>query len=426
MTRVLATIASVAVFPLQLPRVATVPGFQTEATMNDELFARQQAIQLRLAGQSINTICRTVHRSRVWFHLWWRRYRAQGPDGLFDLTRANVHPRRLSPDLEQTILNVRQRLESQVHPATRYSLIGAQTILAELEALHLRLLPSPRTVERVLQRHGVTLPRLQLAPLVSRYTYPAPSALDSNQVHQVDCVGPIYLLGQRKRHYLWTCKDIFDGAVCLDLSHTRKMEAVLAFLGKCWKTLGRPRVVQFDNAREIVGWGPAARYLSRVLRLCLRMGVEPMLIPPAKPERQGSIENFNGWMQARLFQRHFSRVSALRLELQRLQDAVNTQHVHARLGGLTPDQYRRQKQLSKLPPRYVIPTEPVPLAAGRVTFIRQVTPNGNIHLLSLTYKVGKRLKGQYIKVVLDTQRHRLTAYLNGRVHKRWPYPHLKA
>jgi transposase InsO family protein len=328
--------------------------------------------------------------------------------------------------LERTILSIRQRIESQIHPGTRYSLIGAQSILAELEALHIRPVPSPRTIERVLQRHGVTLPRIRLAPLVSRYTYPAPQALDSNQVHQVDCIGPIYLLGQRKRHYLWTCKDVFDGAVCLDLSRSRKMEAVLAFLGQCWKTLGRPRVVQFDNAREIVGWGPAARYLSRVLRLCLRFGIEPVLIPPAKPERQGSVENFNGWLQARLFQRHFSRVSALRLELQRLQDAVNTQHVHPRLGGLTPAQYRRQKQLSKLPPRYTIPTQPVPLAAGRVTFIRQVTPYGNIHLLSQSFKVGKRLKGQYVKAVLDTQRHRLTVYLNGRVLKRWPYPYLKS
>jgi hypothetical protein len=142
-------------------------------------------------------------------------------------------------------------------------------------------------------------------------------------------------------------------------------------------------------------------------------------------EIQGSIENFNGWLQTRLFRRHFSRVSALRLELQRLQEAVNSQHAHARLGGLTPLKYRRQKRLSKLPARYVIPLEPIPLAAGRVTFIRQVTHSGTIHLLSLTYKVGKRLKGQYVRAVLDTQHHRLTVYLNGRIHKRWTYPYLK-
>jgi hypothetical protein len=165
--------------------------------------------------------------------------------------------------------------------------IGARSILAELEALHIRPLPSLRTIERVLQRYGISVPRVRLAPLVSRYTYPTPPANDSNHLHQVDCIGPIYLLGQRKRHYLWTCKDVYDSAVCLDLSRSRKMEAVLTFLGKCWKTLGRPRQVQFDNAREIVGWGPAARYLSRVLRLCLRFEIEPVLIPPAKPERHG-------------------------------------------------------------------------------------------------------------------------------------------
>ncbi len=58
--------------------------------------------------------------------------------------------------------------------------------------------------------------------------------------------------------------------------------------------LGRPEQLQFDNAREFVGWGPAARYLSRVLRLCLRFGIEPVVIPPAQPQRNGGVEWFNG------------------------------------------------------------------------------------------------------------------------------------
>ncbi len=169
----------------------------------------------------------------------------------------------------------------------------------------------------------------------------------------------------------------------------------------------------------------AARYLSRVIRLCLRFAVEPIFIPPARPQRNGSVEQFNGWFQPRLLQRHFTRVSALHRELLRLQETVNTQHVQRRLGGLTPEQYRRRKKLQKLPPRFVVSTDPLPIAAERVTFIRQVTPHGNIHLLSQTFKVGKRLKGQYVKAVLDTQRSQLTVYVKGRVFKRWPYPFLK-
>ena len=81
-------------------------------------------------------------------------------------------------------------------------------------------------------------------------------------------------------------------------------------------------------------------------------------------------------------------------------------------------------RLSKLPARCMIPLEPIPMAAGRVTVIRQIIHSCTNHLLSLTYQVSKRLKGQYVRAVLDIQRHRLTVYLNGRAHKRWIYPHL--
>jgi len=393
--------------------------------MNDEFADRQQAIKLRLAGHSVEDICRILGRTLAWFHIWWRRYRAQGPNGLFDLTRANLQPRQISPELERTIVSIRQRLVSQAHPGTRYSLIGASTIVTELQALHIRPLPSPRTIERVLQRNGISVPKVRLAPFIANPTYPVPPADESNQLHQVDSVGPIYLKGNRQRYYIFVGKDAFDGAVCLKIYRSRKADVVLDFLGECWKTLGLPAQVQFDNAREVVGWGPAARYLSRVLRVCLRFGVEPVLIPPAQPQRQGNVEHFNGWFQPRLLQRYYSQLATLKRELQRLQDTVNTQHPQRRLQGLTPAQYRRRCKLQKLPATYAIPTELLPIAAGRISFIRQVTLNGKVHLLSQTFNVGKRLKGEYVKVVLDTRRGQLTAYRQGRIFKRWPYPFLK-
>jgi len=405
--------------------VETVNNFLTEATVKDEFSDRHQAIRLRLAGQSVDVICQTLERSREWFHTWWRRYQAMGTAGLYDVTRARQSTALISPELERTILMIRKRLESSYHPQTRYALIGASAIQAELKALRIRSVPCARTIERVLQRNGVTLPRVRLARFLPLHVYPVPQAPDSNQLHQVDLVGPIYLKGQKQRYYIFICKDVFDGAVCLQLGRSRKIEAVLEFLGDCWKALGRPKQMQFDNAREYLGWGPAARYLSRMIRLCLRFEVEPIFIPPARPQHNGSVENFNGWLQPRLFQRHFTRVSALKRELQRLQDTVNAQHVQHRLGGLTPEQYRRRKKLQKLPPRFVISTDALPIAAGRVTFIRQVTMHGKIHLLSQTFHVGKRLKGQYLKVVLDTQRAQLTVYVRGRIFKRWMYPFLK-
>ena len=94
--------------------------------MHDELAARRRAITLRLAGRPIKAICAAVGRSEVWFHKWWGRYLEAGPDGLYDLTRANHHiAPRISPELERAILSVRRRLQAHATSATRYCLIGA-------------------------------------------------------------------------------------------------------------------------------------------------------------------------------------------------------------------------------------------------------------------------------------------------------------
>jgi len=390
--------------------------------MHDELAARQRAISLRLAGRSVKYICAALGRVEAWFYKWWRRYLEDGPDGLYDLTRANHHvAQRIPPDLERAILSVRRRLQVHATPATRYSLIGATAILNELKALGIRPLPSERTIERVLERNGLTAPRVRLAPLLPRQEYPGPQARASNELHEVDLVGPIYLKGSGHRYYVWVGKDVFDGAVCLRLADSRRMDEVLWFLGECWKDLGLPEQAQFDNARELAGWGPSARTLSRVIRLCLRHGVGPVFIPEGEPQFNGSVENFNGWFQEPLFQRRFQRPGDLRRELARLQEAVNTQHAHPRLGGKTPAQHRRGLRLRKLPASFVVPTSRLLLAAGRVTFIRRVSVAGTVAVLSQSFRVGKRHRGLYLRLVVDTGRGTLTAYLNGRVLKRWPY-----
>jgi transposase InsO family protein len=342
--------------------------------MHDEFTARQRAITLRLSGRPVQSICEALGRSEFWFHKWWRRYLQSGAEGLYDLTHATPHvAQRIAPELERAILSIRRRLQAHASPATRYQLIGALAILAELKALGVRPLPNPRTIERVLQRNGMTAPRVRLAPLLPRQEWPGPQARASNDLHEVDLVGPVYLQGSGHRYYIWVGKDIFDGAVCLRLAESRKMNEVLWFLGECWKDLGRPEQVQFDNARELAGWGQSARALSRVIRLCLRYGVSPVFIPEGEPQFNGSAENFNGWFQEPLFQQRFRRPGDLRRELARLQEAVNTQHVHPRLGGQTPAQHRRGLRLQKMPASFVAPTERLPLAEGRVTFIRRVS-----------------------------------------------------
>jgi len=378
--------------------------------MHDELQARQRAITRRLGGRPVKAICAASGRSAVWFRQWWPRCLEAGPEGLYDLTRARHHiARRLAPARERTILSIRRRLQAHATPATRYRLIGAPAILAELQSLGIRPLPGERAIERAPQRNGPTAPRVRLAPLLPRQDYPGPPARASNALHQVDLVGPIYLKGNRHRYYLRVGKDAFDGAACVRLVNARRMGEVLGFLGACRKDLGLPERAPFDNAREVAGRGPAARALSRVLRLCLRYGGGPGFIPAGEPPCNGGVENSHGWSQEPLSQRHFQRPGDLRRELARLPEAVHTRHVHPRLGGQTPAPHRRSLRLRKLPATFVVPTGRLPLAAGRVTFLRRVRGAGTVTVLSQKFRVGKRHRGLDLRLVVDTGRGQLTA-----------------
>src|SRR5262249_61610951 len=122
---------------------------------------------------------------------------------------------------------------------------------AELKVRGTPPLPCARPIERVLERTGLTAPRVRLAPLLPRQEWPGPQARAANELHEIDLVGPVYLQGNRHRYYIWVGKDVFDGAVCLRLAGSRCMTEVLWFLGECWKGLGLPEQVQLDNARAL-------------------------------------------------------------------------------------------------------------------------------------------------------------------------------
>jgi hypothetical protein len=65
---------------------------------------------------------------------------------------------------------------------------------------------------------------VRLAPLLPRQEYPGPQARVSNDLHEVDLVGPIYLKSSGHRYSIWVGKDAFDGAVCLRLADSRCMD----------------------------------------------------------------------------------------------------------------------------------------------------------------------------------------------------------
>ena len=386
--------------------------------MQNEYQDRQRAIQMRLAGDSIELICRTLHRSIPWFNKWWRRYLEAGSEGLYDITRArHVTVNRTPAHIERAILSIRRRLAARTTPQTRYALLGAATIAQELKQLGISPVPTLRTIERVLERAHVTNPRLRLAQRIPKTQYPMPKADDTNQVHQIDLVGPRYLNQDPTKYYFYVCKDAFDQQIYVEFWAGNTMDTVLHFLVRAWQRMGLPQHAQFDNGRQFYASGRYNRSLNRVIRFCLRLGIQPIFIPEAQPQRNGSVENFNGWFQPLLLRQTFKNAAAVRRELRHLSTSVNETHTHQALGFKTSTQFRRARQLRMLPAKFEIDFDHLPVAVGKILFIRRVNPKGNVSILDELVKIGMRYRYQFVKAVLETHPQRLKVYCNGRLLK---------
>lgn len=158
-----------------------------------------------------------------------------------------------------------------------------------------------------------------------------------------------------------------------------------------------------------------------MIRFALRLEIEVLFIPEGKPFHNGSVEQFNGWFQPLLLKRSYHRPADTRRQVKQLMTSVNEQHVHAHLGRRTSVQYRRAKRLRTLPADCDLHRQKLPISVGKVSFIRLVSAQGTINILSQQFKIGKRLKFQYVKATLATKYQVLKIYHKGRLVKQFDY-----
>jgi putative transposase len=390
--------------------------------MSHELSLRQKAVRWKQAGRGVNWICQQLERSREWFYKWWNRYQREGASGLRDRSPApKSNPQRWSSEIRQAILDIRDRLMRRRGPRERYRLAGAPTIRHELACLGYDPLPSLRTIVRILQAGGRTSPAFRTQPCTSSSSYPAVRITHSNQRHQVDLIGPRYLKGSRRQWFFLVYRDVYDGAVFVEFQPKPRMETVLAFIVRAWQQLGLPDILQVDNS-DLFGLTSHPGSLNRFVRLALLVGIELVFIPEHEPWRNGAIEHFNGWLQERLLVIPLHSPSQVRRELNAMMDACFHEHIHPHLHFQTTAQVRKNLAPRTLPHNFRRHLQPLPVALGRVTFIRRVRPSGRITILGVKFKVGKRLAHRYISAILYTRTMLLKIYSQGHLLKQFDFP----
>ena len=165
------------------------------------------------------------------------------------------------------------------------------------------------------------------------------------------------------------------------------MDNVVEFLLGCWTENAIPNYLRMDNGASFIGDVIHPRHFSRVVRLCLRLGVEPVFIAPSKPWMNGAIENFNGDVGAKLWEReqwtdleHIR--GAAKLFLMRHNNRQDWKYREA-----DPEAIPHRK----LPEDFEIDANNLPITEGEVHFIRQVKENGTISVLNEDFDTGKSL-----------------------------------
>ena len=359
---------------------------------------RQKAIQLYEQGHRFNEIVRTLGCSRSWLSKWLARYRECGVEGLSSRSKA---PRRIwrktSERTVTTILAIRDELWAHATRRAAFAGIGAEVIHWELMQRHCPDVPSIATIGRILKRHGRTQKPRKAPASSGSYPYPAPAAQRSGDLHQTDIVGPRHLRGTNGaiRFYSFHTIDVAGRTVHASQSPDKRTISLCRHLVAAWSVLGVPRISQLDNEMSATGGGRYRYSISQLIRLHLLLGIHVVFVPQGEPGRNATVESFNHLWQQRVLRRHTCPdLPRLRRTSDRFLQYYHYRKPHRALAGHEqgsrfPGVLRDAcwERLRHLPEHFRLTNYTddrgnltLPIARGKVSFIRKVDSNGRIEV----------------------------------------------
>ena len=391
--------------------------------MKTEIELRQQAIALYLQGWNKSEIARKAQRSRAWVHRWIGRYEAESPTvSLQDYSRAPKHRKRAYPErIKRMALQLRVEREKGKRAKYQYALVSAQAIYYELQELHVSPLPSPRTIHLWLKQAGRIPERKARKP--PNPTYPVLPCKAVNDVQELDFKGPFYLQDHSHKYYLMVLRDKLSKKTALRALANKSMDAILDFLVSAWQKMGCPKRLKMDNCLDFRGSNLYPRSPSKLVRVCLDLGVQPVFIPLREPWRNGVVENLNGLLDRFLFRTQtFETEKQLHKAVQCMETTINTTHRLPALQGKTPQEFAANARLRYPPAHYDWRTRDLRLLQGNVTFIRFVRKSGRITLTAKDkFLIGKKYKWQYVLANVDVIKRKLHVIWQGKPIRSFDY-----
>jgi len=371
---------------------------------------RQGAMNRRLKGETVVSICSSLHKSRRWFYYWYKRYKLKQKDWFQDRSkRPHQSPGKTPPKLEQEIIGIRNSLSKQglFH--------GAQATQWEMEAEYMEDVPSISTINRIFRRNDLIEPKLKRYEPKGK-AYPQLKANYSNHIHQLDLVGPCYLRGtQTIRFYSLNVVDIFTHRCGVQPSFSKCSQSVIDAVWMIWHRLGIPKHLQVDNELSFRGSNRYPRGMGALIRLCLNNQVTLWFIPMREPWRNGVVEKFNDHFRQKLLKRiPMQSKDDMFRESMNFECLHNSRYRYSLLKGKTPIQMlNNSKRKLRFPdsldnPKYPL-TKP---KQGCYNMIRFIRSDCLLHIFGEKFPMPQEVQYEYVVASVFVKKKKMKVFLN--------------
>ena len=246
---------------------------------------RLDAVRAVLAGSELSEVALSlgVHRSTV--HRWTGRYLVAGIAGLADRSHRPLGcPHQVSNGVEVVVAELRRK-----HPRWGAKRIRMELIRKPVEGL---VLPSERTIVRILSRQGLSVGRPRKRPRESyrRWERPAPM-----QLWGIDIVGGVMLVNPttgvlREAKVVTGIDDHSRFCVIASVVERATGRAVCLALAEALSRFGVPEEIFTDNGKQFTDrFGQRGEVLFD--QICRRNGITHRLTMPASPNQNGKVES---------------------------------------------------------------------------------------------------------------------------------------
>jgi hypothetical protein len=346
-------------------------------------------------GQSLRAVAEKFGVGVATVAHWVGRAKGQRLDRVdfSDRSRAPHKTRRTDTTLEDLVLKTRSDLAHGDLGA-----IGAGPIRQSLLGQGVAEAPSVRTINRILGRRGALGGKKRTRrPPPPKGWYLPDVAKATAELDQIDIVeglvikdGPqVEVLNAVSLHGGLTASWPVESPVTSELT----VQSLVAH----WREVGLPGYAQFDNDMIFHGTHRYPDALGRVIRMCLSLGVVPVLVPPRETGFQAMIESYNGWWQAKVWSRsQHHNLTDLRGHSLRYVAALRKQRA-ARIEA-APE--RRD-----FPAGWKLNLKKRP--GGRLVYLRRSSPDSEVALLGKSWPLGQVWPNRLVRCDVDLDKDKI-------------------